>query len=378
MAGAVPCAAPFGFSTRPAILSFLPSQTAAHHLSGTRHHCRTVSCYHTVPCLLSHAMHHAVKHEIRTVLDSYAATAASECGRATTAQIHLVRDAMKYACAGGKMMRGRLVLDVAASLTGTAAESRADVLRRRPRAASSRNALGLAAVLEMVHGASLVADDLPVFDDDTMRRGKPSVHAKFGVPAAMLCSALLLSASFRRLADLEVPDSQRGHVTARVDAALLRAAAGQLEEAEAALHSSSSSSKARAPTAGEKQAWCTQVARAKTGALFSLAFTAGAAAAGTTEKRALDSLSQAGFLFGQLWQIADDVQDLAQDGKLAQHSNSVLHLGSAAVFRTCVDLQQRLALLCRRNGVWSPLLRLQVGRLLEAILKAPDVVVPSQ
>ena len=43
-----------------------------------------------------------------------------------------------------------------------------------------------AAALEMIHCASLVHDDLPCFDNAETRRGKPSVHNKFGQSTAVL------------------------------------------------------------------------------------------------------------------------------------------------------------------------------------------------
>src|SRR6476646_6443428 len=43
-----------------------------------------------------------------------------------------------------------------------------------------RAALPAACAVEMVHTYSLIHDDLPVMDDDDMRRGQPSCHAKFG------------------------------------------------------------------------------------------------------------------------------------------------------------------------------------------------------
>jgi geranylgeranyl pyrophosphate synthase len=41
-------------------------------------------------------------------------------------------------------------------------------------------ALGAAAALELVHSFSLVHDDLPALDDDEERRGRPTVHVRFG------------------------------------------------------------------------------------------------------------------------------------------------------------------------------------------------------
>ena len=50
-----------------------------------------------------------------------------------------------------------------------------------------------ALTLEMIHAYSLVHDDLPAMDDDDMRRGKPSLHIKFGEDKAILVGDALLN-----------------------------------------------------------------------------------------------------------------------------------------------------------------------------------------
>lgn len=53
--------------------------------------------------------------------------------------------------------------------------------------------IDFALALEMVHAYSLVHDDLPAMDDDDMRRGKPSLHKKFGEDIAILSGDALLN-----------------------------------------------------------------------------------------------------------------------------------------------------------------------------------------
>jgi geranylgeranyl diphosphate synthase type II len=57
-----------------------------------------------------------------------------------------------------------------------------------------------AAAIELLHCASLVHDDLPCFDDAATRRGKPSVHAAFGAPLAVLAGDALIIMAFDTLA----------------------------------------------------------------------------------------------------------------------------------------------------------------------------------
>lgn len=53
--------------------------------------------------------------------------------------------------------------------------------------------INFALALEMVHGYSLVHDDLPAMDDDEMRRGKESCHKKFGEDIGILTGDGLLN-----------------------------------------------------------------------------------------------------------------------------------------------------------------------------------------
>lgn len=70
--------------------------------------------------------------------------------------------------------------------------------------------LRAAAAVELVHCYSLVHDDLPAMDDDDMRRGQPSCHAKFGEATAILAGDALATLAFEVLADPAThPDAAR-------------------------------------------------------------------------------------------------------------------------------------------------------------------------
>lgn len=102
-----------------------------------------------------------------------------------------VAQAMRYAIAGGKRLRGFLVLE-AASLF--------DV----PRAQS----LYASAAVEAIHAYSLVHDDLPCMDDDALRRGLPTVHVKWNEAIAVLAGDALQSFAFEMLAHPALGDAQ--------------------------------------------------------------------------------------------------------------------------------------------------------------------------
>lgn len=65
--------------------------------------------------------------------------------------------------------------------------------------------LAAACALELVHTFSLVHDDLPALDDDDLRRGQPSCHARFGEAVAILAGDALLAEAFRLVLTYETP-----------------------------------------------------------------------------------------------------------------------------------------------------------------------------
>ena len=91
-----------------------------------------------------------------------------------------LHEAMRYAVlGGGKRMRPLLTIAACEAAGGTA-----------------EAAMPAACGVELVHAYSLVHDDLPAMDDDTERRGKPTVHVAFGQPAAILVGDALLTMAF--------------------------------------------------------------------------------------------------------------------------------------------------------------------------------------
>ncbi len=61
--------------------------------------------------------------------------------------------------------------------------------------------VNICAAVECIHSYSLIHDDLPCMDNDSMRRGKPSTHIKFGEASAVLAGNSLLTLAFEIIAD---------------------------------------------------------------------------------------------------------------------------------------------------------------------------------
>jgi len=96
----------------------------------------------------------------------------------------IVADAMKYSVtAGGKRLRPVLCLASAEAVGGDRAL-----------------AMPAACAIEFIHTYSLIHDDLPAMDDDTMRRGRPTLHVVAGEGMAILAGDGLHAEAFRLLA----------------------------------------------------------------------------------------------------------------------------------------------------------------------------------
>ena len=94
---------------------------------------------------------------------------------------------MRYAVLdGGKRLRPLLVLAAAEAVAATDAKS-------------TQAALRAACAVELIHAYSLVHDDMPCMDNDILRRGKPTVHVKFGEAQALLAGDALQALAFELL-----------------------------------------------------------------------------------------------------------------------------------------------------------------------------------
>ncbi|EJU73345.1 TPA: polyprenyl synthetase family protein [Neisseria meningitidis] len=93
---------------------------------------------------------------------------------------HTLHEAMRYAVLdGGKRLRPMLVL--AASELGEAVHEAVEQAM---------------AAIEMIHAYSLVHDDMPAMDNDSLRRGKPTCHIKYGEATALLVGDALQTQAF--------------------------------------------------------------------------------------------------------------------------------------------------------------------------------------
>lgn len=159
--------------------------------------------------------------------------------------------------------------------------------------------LTAACAVELLHGYSLVHDDLPAMDNDDERRGKPTTHRVYGDSGAILVGDAMLTESFGMLASLPP--------------ALCAALVGEL--AQAAGHAGMIGGQAMDIGMGgpvQDLDTLTQLHRCKTGALIRCAVRFGGLTAGASPSQ-LDALTRYGEAVGLAFQLADDVLDEQQD-----------------------------------------------------------------
>jgi geranylgeranyl pyrophosphate synthase len=214
----------------------------------------------------------------------------------------IVSKTMRYSLLGsGKRLRPLLAL--------AAAEAIAERLGR-PVQEATQLALPAACALECIHTYSLMHDDLPAMDDDTMRRGRPTAHVVFGEGMAILGGDALLTDAFSLLAR-EPPHSSvitadelnRRKLEALAIIAEAAGAAGMVGGQAIDLLA------ARPDAIPLDAAGLREMHMRKTGALIIAAALAGAVMGGATPEH-LEAVGRYALQVGLSFQIVDDILDV--------------------------------------------------------------------
>jgi geranylgeranyl pyrophosphate synthase len=159
--------------------------------------------------------------------------------------------------------------------------------------------------LELIHTYSLIHDDLPAFDDDVLRRGRPTVHVAFDEATAILAGDALLAEGLVLIARHPVgPDwapRRAAAVELVADAVSARGmVGGQMEDLEATGRFGTGD--------GEPRRRLDRIHRAKTGRLLQASVELGAVLAGL-EEDARRAFADFGGTLGLAFQVADDILD---------------------------------------------------------------------
>ncbi|MEL6169800.1 MAG: polyprenyl synthetase family protein [Pseudomonadota bacterium] len=195
----------------------------------------------------------------------------------------VVAEGMRHALKGGKRFRGFLVIESA-------------VLHGIP----AKTAWPAAAAIEALHAYSLVHDDLPCMDDDSLRRGLPTVHVKWDEATAVLVGDALQSLAFQLLTSMNIPAERSVALVADLaeQAGARGMVLGQAQDIAAET--------ANTPLTLTD---ITTLQGNKTGALIAWSAAAGARMAGSDPAPFLRYAQAVGLAF----QIADDILDVEGD-----------------------------------------------------------------
>ena len=166
--------------------------------------------------------------------------------------------------------------------------------------------LDFACAVEMIHSYSLIHDDLPGMDDDTMRRGRPTNHVVFGVGQAILAGDGLLNAAF----EVMLRNALRVH--------------GCAENALRAIYEVATGAGVSGMIGGQvMDLWCehnkysdaaalSYIQRDKTACMFIYPLRAAGWLCGAGEEQ-INALGAYGEAFGRIFQATDDLLDVIGD-----------------------------------------------------------------
>ena len=242
-------------------------------------------------------------------------------------------EAMRYAVLdGGKRLRPLLVWAASDAVSG-----------------NSQATLRAGCAVELIHAYSLVHDDMPCMDNDVLRRGKPTVHVKFGEASALLAGDALQALAFELLVpeDDGIPSAMQAKLCR-----LLGAAAGS--------HGMAGGQAIDLASVGKQLTECQlrEMHKLKTGALLLGSVLMGAACNTQTDAKALAALTDYGHALGVAFQVVDDILDVVADsatlgktaGKDAANDKptyvSLLGLEQARAHAEELRMQAHAALAC--------------------------------
>ncbi len=289
-------------------------------------------------------------------------------------------DAMRYGVLdGGKRLRPLLVLAAAEAVGG------------QPGAA-----LRAAVAVELIHAYSLMHDDMPCMDNDVLRRGKPTVHVRYGEAQAMLAGDAMQALAFEVLtpaSDGSFGAAGAGPVADTAPAGGPAAAPGGTGDAvapalQARLVALLARAAGHAGMAGGQaidlasigrpldEAALRDMHRRKTGALLQASVLMGAAC-GRTSRVTWDALAAYGAAIGLAFQVVDDILDVTQAsetlgktaGKDSHHNKptyvSVLGLEAAHAHAQALRGQAQAALGRSGLGGAAQVLSILADRIVE-------------
>jgi geranylgeranyl diphosphate synthase type II len=192
------------------------------------------------------------------------------------------RPSASYILQGGKMIRGIITLSLS-------------------------NNYEAAAAIEYIHNATLILDDLPCMDNDSIRRNKPTVHCKFGESTANLLSYYLILTAQNKLHNCAklLSKDKYDSLLESMHKELSTLVYGQFKDLNINLF--------KKIATRLKQKEYIKLIENKTGALYALSFITGYILSDNSDLNKIKHVKSAGMSFGICYQIIDDLNDYKTD-----------------------------------------------------------------
>ena len=241
---------------------------------------------------------------------------------------------MKYGViAGGKKIRSTVIFDTGKMFN-----------------INEKKLINICAAVECIHSYSLIHDDLPCMDNDTIRRGKPSTHIKYGEASAVLAGSSLLTLAFEIIADKKYKLNSKFKneiIKSLANCAGHTGVAGGQE-----LDLKFENEKKKINQVIDMQ-------RKKTGKLFNFCLYAVGVIANKNNKEKY-LLSNLGEEIGLLFQLADDFLDIKSSKKLTgkqvkkdrkKGKSTLLNLiGEKKAYLYALNLKKKILLKLKKHG----------------------------
>jgi len=241
---------------------------------------------------------------------------------------------MKYGViSGGKKIRSTIILDTGKIFN-----------------INEKKLINICAAVECIHSYSLIHDDLPCMDNDSVRRGKPSTHIKYGEASAVLAGSSLLTLAFEIITDKKYKLSPKSKNEIVSSLAICSGYTGIAGGQELDLKFEKKKKNFNQIIDMQKK---------KTGKLFNFCLHAVGVVANKSRKEKL-FLSNLGEEIGLLFQLADDFLDIKGSKKLVgkpvkkdrkKGKSTLLNLiGERKAYMYAYNIKKKILLKLKKHG----------------------------
>ena len=244
----------------------------------------------------------------------------------------------KYSMQHGKKIRPSISLDICKSLLN-----------------STENVEFPSLLVEYLHTASLIIDDLPCMDNATTRRNYPTTHVKFGEAVTQLSSVVFLSLAMDAL-NLGLENKDELMKIGMLVFSKLSKILGNEGVAGGQMLDLAYTNKDIKKMYGENIDLNDMILK-KTGALFELSFLIGWLF-GKGDSERIDDVRNSSVYFSMIYQILDDLEDVDEDSSQISSTkisskNYVINNGKEESIRYCLELVNKFKMEMIKLNIYS-------------------------